>query len=1284
MRDPFIIDISMTVESSIPIVPTPQQLVPLRSDESLVSTGGDDSIENICRVCRSGASPGQELLYPCKCSGSIKYVHEDCLNEWLKHSGKEECELCKHRFTYTPIYKSTMPRRLPITVLIIGIMKLSCKAISSMLRIQLLLLVWLVIVPRFTCNAFRAYLEWSYPSQESQIDNISLAQFLFGDLLSDYFEQDPDIPAEHSTDSWFWNAILSIDYTDVIMRSAIGLLITIIVIMLFLSMVLLKEYISSIEATEHARRLAALRTNIIVAARQPSPNVDSNSTNQPSSNSTVYSDPSTSSSQESIQEEHIEVPIQSAATGGFRGRRTSLLSDSDTRSSHVRRMSLISITSEQPDTPTRPVSRISNTPSIDSRNRLRKIAENRRNRLISRITMHPECSFDIDALRAMPLRDLQVLMDRYYPNDSGSTVSASASPRPILEHDVETRQEIHPASSRQVENNPPPPHINPINAVDHEPNINNDREPQRQRPRRRRERILNVGAEALSIQEFIGWKGPLSHLAQNAFIVLVCNLIVMHVLFFVPYVIGQFSSHIIWYITVPSLIESIKDYITMPSIMEGVYEYIISHYTELPIWTSYEWSSFSRLLQSVGSRTSLCILGRMILGYIVCISLSTLSLRLASSFINTRSHNNPNIKIYESVKRGHDFFVKFCRCTALLSFEIVVFPWICGWILNICCTELFSRTMQTEFSFISLSFTITSMHFYSSTLIHWVMGTAFMYGFTVFVTNCRQVFRPGLLHFVRNPHDPEYSPMKDIIITPIGEHVRRLGYSLLVYIGMIFLVTWPNIRFSYWMFGDFTLMSVTGSKSHSSEIPLYLLLCHGLLPCCTKLFDLEAQLKRFTKSWLVNTARLFGVGSYFLSNEHPSGVPHLIMTATIDNNQLKSSSIEMSPKDHGVTVILENDDGIIQSPDILNKIISIPRLPNGSGLVYVPNFDRVYERQELKKWNCKQVTIDRVQKASIPISLYTRKRDHISTNKIDIPRSDNNTNAILSDEELQAKGYTVVYRPSKFRMRIVAYYISLVLYTSILYFSIFCIPTLMGKYVITSLYPENELSMAYGHCIGVIILCFCGFIIKPSYEFIMSRGMLTGRWAFVSILGCFISAMIKMPIMAAFILVIFPLGIGSIFELFMASALHQYNETPIMFLVIEWSLGMMHTLGWHMALGFLFPYYERIMGTVNASFFLDIWYWKPITHIMLPVGVLMGLFVSIPICITYLTCFSIGLNDEWTSCISRFAHLASIIGPISMFALYWMYKGLVLMISKIRDDTYLLGRRLHNLEERTR
>ena len=53
----------------------------------------DEEEEDVCRICRNPADPEHPLRYPCACSGSIKYVHQECLLQWLNHSNARQCEV---------------------------------------------------------------------------------------------------------------------------------------------------------------------------------------------------------------------------------------------------------------------------------------------------------------------------------------------------------------------------------------------------------------------------------------------------------------------------------------------------------------------------------------------------------------------------------------------------------------------------------------------------------------------------------------------------------------------------------------------------------------------------------------------------------------------------------------------------------------------------------------------------------------------------------------------------------------------------------------------------------------------------------------------------------------------------------------------------------------------------------------------------------------------------------------------------------------------------------------
>jgi len=48
-----------------------------------------------CRICLGEEKLHHEtFLSPCACSGSVKYVHRQCLITWMRTSHKKKCEIC--------------------------------------------------------------------------------------------------------------------------------------------------------------------------------------------------------------------------------------------------------------------------------------------------------------------------------------------------------------------------------------------------------------------------------------------------------------------------------------------------------------------------------------------------------------------------------------------------------------------------------------------------------------------------------------------------------------------------------------------------------------------------------------------------------------------------------------------------------------------------------------------------------------------------------------------------------------------------------------------------------------------------------------------------------------------------------------------------------------------------------------------------------------------------------------------------------------------------------------
>jgi E3 ubiquitin-protein ligase MARCH6 len=140
--------VDKVVEESSPPSPT-------SSSSPSSSSNNDDEL--ICRICRENGNR-ETLVHPCKCSGSIRYVHEKCLLEWIEHSKTETCELCKHKFVFAKVYKTDAPAKLNFWEFIIGSVQLGKGTLQKLLRLAIVLVVWSFVTPLLTAWILRALL----------------------------------------------------------------------------------------------------------------------------------------------------------------------------------------------------------------------------------------------------------------------------------------------------------------------------------------------------------------------------------------------------------------------------------------------------------------------------------------------------------------------------------------------------------------------------------------------------------------------------------------------------------------------------------------------------------------------------------------------------------------------------------------------------------------------------------------------------------------------------------------------------------------------------------------------------------------------------------------------------------------------------------------------------------------------------------------------------------------------------------------------------------------------
>ena len=124
---------------------------------SVADTPTSEQEEICCRVCHGEAEVTRPLFHPCRCDGSIKFVHQDCLQTWLKVSkqSRPKCELCGEQFHFRNIYASEggsegQPPSLSLLEFIQGVYTRTASSITIIAKTVLVFSLWSLILPMCT------------------------------------------------------------------------------------------------------------------------------------------------------------------------------------------------------------------------------------------------------------------------------------------------------------------------------------------------------------------------------------------------------------------------------------------------------------------------------------------------------------------------------------------------------------------------------------------------------------------------------------------------------------------------------------------------------------------------------------------------------------------------------------------------------------------------------------------------------------------------------------------------------------------------------------------------------------------------------------------------------------------------------------------------------------------------------------------------------------------------------------------------------------------------------
>jgi len=222
-------------------------------------------------------------------------------------------------------------------------------------------------------------------------------------------------------------------------------------------------------------------------------------------------------------------------------------------------------------------------------------------------------------------------------------------------------------------------------------------------------------------------------------------------------------------------------------------------------------------------------------------------------------HTITNFLGFRKVSRALGLCYVVVKVALLLVGEILVFPVVCGWWLDICSLSLFDATLKDRFA----SFQSTP---WASVFVHWLVGMVYVFYFASFVMLLREVFRPGVLWFLRNLNDPDFNPIQEMIHLPLLRHIRRFCASLILFGTSIFVMLYCPSRIIKSSLPSFLPYTTQSNEGNVDEISMELLLLLVFLPAIQDQNHTREWLKWLVQQWCRLAAWALDLRSYLFGD----------------------------------------------------------------------------------------------------------------------------------------------------------------------------------------------------------------------------------------------------------------------------------------------------------------------------------------------------------------------------------------------------------------------------------
>ena len=426
----------------------------------------------------------------------------------------------------------------------------------------------------------------------------------------------------------------------------------------------------------------------------------------------------------------------------------------------------------------------------------------------------------------------------------------------------------------------------------------------------------------------------------------------------------------------------------------------------------------------------------------------------------------------------------------IISIEMLVFPLYCGMLLDFAFLPLFQNAS------VASRWAFAGRRPYMFCFVHWFVGTCYMFHFALFVGMCRKILRKGVLWFIRDPDDPTFHPVRDVLERNVATQLRKIAFSALVYGALVILclggVIWTighvfsGIFPIHWIFTEPVL-----------EFPLDLLLYNFVTPLVIRLFKPSDTVHVMYAWWLRRCARALRLSHFLFDDRRKDEEGRYVHDTWKGFLMRRKLHIDASAEDEAHTTPEDSEESNVH-------------FKNDGKYVLTPCNDQYRPPK--------------------PGEAFL----HVDENDVYITDKDGKKN----------DHFCKVYVPPLFRLRISLFMVCLWMFSAFTGLCSTLVPLLFGRYLLAITLPEGiRVNDIYAYSIGAYLLGGVMFVIlkaKPATSYLQKKASLVDVKSWAAPLKRFSAKVLKCAYVYGYLGVALPTIFALLLQFYLILPLHTW------------------------------------------------------------------------------------------------------------------------------------------------